>query len=284
MRRLSSTLCCSLLALSLAACSRSPAYDLRGQIVVVDPGRQELTIKHGDIKGFMPGMTMAFKVRDASLMSGKSVGDMVTAKLVIEESQGYLTRVDVTGHAPLTEPPPTTPASGMLLPGSPVADVQLVDQDGAPRQLLGWQGQALAVTFIYTRCPMPDFCPLLDRQFAAVQQEVASSPDLTGRVHLVSVTMDPAYDKPAVLLEHARRVGARPELWTFATGEQAELTRLGSQLGLSILPPEPSSTAIIHNLRTAVIDPAGNLSTILSGNDWRPADLVKELRRAVTGQ
>ncbi|MEO7271156.1 MAG: SCO family protein [Vicinamibacterales bacterium] len=284
MRRLPSYLCRSLLALTLTACARPPAYDLRGQIVVVDPARQELTIKHGDIKGFMPGMTMAFKVREAAMMSGKSVGDLVSATLVIEENQGYLTRVEVTGHEPLTEPPPALPGAAMLEPGASLREVRLVDQDGTARQLSGWQGQALALTFIYTRCPMPDFCPLLDRHFAAVQQEVASSPDLDGRVHLVSVTMDPGYDTPPVLLEHARRVGARPDRWTFATGEPADLTRLGAQLGLSILPPEASSSAIIHNLRTAVIDPSGRLTTILSGNDWRPADLVKELRRAISGQ
>src|SRR5215203_3036970 len=145
MGRLLSYVCRFLLALCLTACSRSPAYDLRGQIVVVDPGRQELTIKHGDIKGFMPGMTMAFKVREASMMSGKSVGDLVSAKLVIEENQGYLTRVDVTGHEPLTEPPPAMPASEMLTPGASLQDVRLVDQDGVARQLSGWRGQALAV-------------------------------------------------------------------------------------------------------------------------------------------
>jgi len=284
MRRVPSYLCRALFVLGLSGCSPAPAYDLRGQIVAVDPARQELTIKHEDIKAFMPGMTMAFKVRDASIMSGKSVGDLVVARLVIEESQGYLTRVEVTGHDALTEPPPARPAAEMLTPGAVVADVRLVDQDGAARALSGWRGQAVAVTFIYTRCPMPDFCPLLDRQFAAVQQEVAASPDLKGRVHLVSVTIDPAYDKPPVLLDHARRVGANPETWTFATGEPAHLAPFQAQFGLSVLPPDPSSPGIIHNLRTAVIDPSGRLSTVLTDTDWRPADLVKELRRAIGGQ
>ena len=252
-------------------------------MVAIDTGRQELTIKHEDIKGFMPGMTMAFKVKDPSMIAGKSVGDLVAAKLVIEETQGYLTRVDVTGHAALTEPPPSPLSAVALTPGAAVADVRLVDQDGAERRLSGWRGQVVAVTFIYTRCPMPDFCPLMDRQFAAAQQEVASAPDLAGRVHLVSVTMDPAYDTPPVLLEHARKVGARSELWTFATGEPADLSTFGAQFGLSVMPPDPTSPGILHNLRTVVIDPSGRLSTMLPGNDWRPADLVKELRRAVGG-
>jgi protein SCO1/2 len=167
------------------------------------------------------------------------------------------------------------------MPGAAVDDVALVDQDGAERRLSGWRGQAIAVTFIYTRCPMPDFCPLMDRQFAAVQQEVAATPDLAGRIHLVSVTLDPAYDNPPILLAHARRVGAIPESWTFATGDAAALTAFGSQLGVSVMPRDAPSSTIVHNLITAVIDPSGRLSTIFPGNDWRPADLVKELRRAV---
>lgn len=284
MRRVLPYVCHAFLALCLTACSRSPAYDLRGQIVAIDQARQELTIKHEDIKGFMPGMTMAFKVRDASIMSGKTVGDMVTGTLIVEDSQGYLSRVDVTGHAALTEPPPAPPAADILKPGSPVADVRLVDQDGAARQLSEWRGKAVAVTFIYTRCPMPDFCPLMDRQFAAVQTALAGRPDMAARVHLLSVTMDPGYDTPPILLDHGKRVGAQPGFWTLATGEPADLTAFGAQFGLSIMPPDPSSPGILHNLRTAVIDPAGNLSTVLTGNEWRPADLMKELARALGGQ
>jgi protein SCO1/2 len=262
------------------ACARGPTYELRGQIVAVDPSRAELTVKHGDIKGFMPGMTMAYKVRDASLLSGKTPGDLIRATLVVEGSLGYLTAVDVTGHAPLTEPPPARSGLDLLTPGETAPDVRVVDQDGAERHLADWRGRVLAVTFVYTRCPLPDFCPLMDRQFAVVQREASADAQLRDRVHLLSVTVDPTFDTPPVLLEHAQRAGARPEIWSFVTGGRDDLDRFGSRFGVSVMRDDPAGAEVVHNLRTAVIDPGGRLTTVLGGNDWSAADLLKELRRA----
>ena len=268
------------LLVGLAACARTPSYELRGQIVAVDPARQELTVKHGDIKGFMPGMTMPFKVRDAALMSGKAPGDLIRATLVVEDSLGYLTSVDVTGRAPLTEPPPVRRSTEALTPGDSVPDVQLLDQDGTGRHLAEWRGRVVAVTFVYTRCPMPDFCPLMDRQFAAVQREAAADAQLKDRLHLVSVTLDPSFDRPPVLLAHARGLGADPALWSFATGEPEALEVFGARFGVSVMRDDPAAIEVVHNLRTAVIDPQGHLTTVFAGNEWRAADLLKELRRA----
>ena len=268
------------LLLASSSCSRGSSYEVQGQIVAVDAARQELTLKHGDIKGFMPGMTMAFKVREESLMSGKAPGDLVRATLVVDDTIGYLTKVDVTGRAPLTEPPPGRAGGAVLMPGEAAPDVRLVDQNGVERQLSDWRGRVVAVTFVYTRCPLPDFCPLMDRQFADIQREVQGDARLKDRLHLLSVSVDPAFDTPAVLLAHARAVGAQPEIWSFVTGERGELERFGSGLGVAIMPGEPGSADVIHNLRTAVIDPEGRLTTIFGGNDWRAADLLKELRRA----
>ena len=279
MRLLQAILPVTLLVSSLS-CSRGTAYELRGQIVAVDPARQEITVKHGDIKGFMPGMTMAFKVRNASIMSGKTPGDLIRATLVVEDSLGYLTAVDVTGHAPLTEPPPARSASEVLTPGEAVPDVRLVDQDGVERRLSDWRGRVLAVTFVYTRCPLPDFCPLMDRQFAAVQREASADGELRDRLQLLSVTVDPSFDTPPVFLEHARRAGARPATWSFVTGNRDDLDRFGSRLGVSVMPNDPEGAEVVHNLRTAVIDPTGRLTTIFGGNEWSAADLLKELRRA----
>jgi protein SCO1/2 len=276
--RLRSTLHLALL-IAATSCSRGTSYEVQGQIVAVDAARQELTVKHGDIKGFMPGMTMAFKVREESLMAGKAPGDLVRATLVVEDSIGYLTKVDVTGRAPLTEPPPRADGA-VLMPGEAVSDVRLVDQDGVERQLSGWRGRVVAVTFVYTRCPLPDFCPLMDRRFAEIQRELQGETQLRDRVHLLSVSIDPSFDTPPVLREHARAAGAQRAIWSFVTGDRRDLERFGSALGVAIMPAEPGSAAVIHNLRTAVIDPEGRLTTIFGGNEWRAADLLKELRRA----
>jgi len=269
-----------LLATSIAGCARHDRYQLQGQIVAVDPARQELTIKHDDIKGFMPAMTMPYKVKRASMMSGKSVGDLVTATLEIEDSLGYLTSIEVTGHAALKEPPPSPARYDLLAPGDAVPEITFADQDGHERHLADWRGRALAVTFIYTRCPLPDFCPLLDRQFESIQKVMQQDPSLRERAHLVSVTFDPTFDTPAVLKLHAARASAQADDWSFVTGDPDDLTRFASRFGISVLRDEPQAAEIVHNLRTAVIDRDGRLTTIFPGSDWDAKDLLKEIRRA----
>ena len=120
----------------------------------------------------------------------------------------------------------------------------------------------------------------MDRRFAEIQREVQGDAQLKDRVRLLSVSIDPTFDTPPVLLEHARAAGAQAATWTFVTGNPADLERFGAALGVAIMPGEPGSAALIHNLRTAVIDPEGRLTTIFGGNEWGAADLLKELRRA----
>jgi protein SCO1/2 len=266
--------------LCAGACSRGRQYELKGQVLAVDPVRQELTIKHGDIRGFMPGMTMPFKVRDSKLMEGRTPGDLVTATLVVEDSAAYLSTVLATGHAPLTEPPPPPRTMDILDPGAPVPDVKLTDETGAARSLSDWRGRVLAVTFIYTRCPLPDFCPRMDQHFAAVQREILKDAKLHDRVALLSVSVDPQFDTPQVLAAHARRVGADARFWRFATGDPDAITQLAGRFGVSVFREGSDPSGLTHNLRTAIIKPDGTLATVLGGNDWTPAALIETVRRA----
>src|SRR5262245_6321780 len=136
-----------------AACARGKEYPLQGQILAVDQARQEITVKHGDIQGFMPGMTMAFKVREG--VAGRTPGELIRATLVVEETSAYLKAVEGTGRAPLAEKPPP-PRIDPIEPGTEVPDVALLDTAGGVKHLTDWKGHPLAVTFIYTRCPLPD--------------------------------------------------------------------------------------------------------------------------------
>ena len=268
-------------ALAVGGCSRpSRQYELRGQILAVDRSRQLITIKHGDIRGFMPGMTMPFKVRDARLLDGRSAGDLVTATLVVGETDAFLSAVERTGHAPLTEPAPAAVRMDVVAPGDRAPDVRLTDETGAARALSEWRGRAVAVTFIYTRCPLPDFCPRMDRQFAAVQREVLADGRLRDRVRLLSVSVDPGFDTPEVLAGHARRAGADPRVWRFATGEREAIREFASRLGVSVMTAAADGPDITHNLRTAVVGADGTIGQIFSGNEWTPAELLDALRRA----
>jgi protein SCO1/2 len=214
-------------------------------------------------------------VKDAALLSGKVPGDLVTATLVVAEVGAHLSTLTTTGHAPLADAPPT-PAPAVIQPGSVVEDAVFVDQDGARRQLSSWRGHRTVLTFIYTRCPLPEFCPLMDRQFATIQGQLAVKPGLAD-VRLVSMTLDPDYDKPSVLKSHARMLGADARVWTFVTATPDDARAFWPQFGILSERENPTDVEVTHNLRTAILDAEGRLVRIHTGNQWTPADIVADL-------
>ena len=267
---------------TLAACSRAPEPrqdQLQGQILAMRPAAREVTIQHGDVRGFMPGMTMPFTVNDAALLEGKQPGDLVTATLVVRETDAYISTLTKTGTAPLAEPIETAPEDAILMPGDAVPDQLLVDHNGVPMPISSLRGHRVALTFMYVRCPLPDFCPLMDRNFAAVQETIKSTPDLAD-VRLVSVTFDPEFDTPAVLKKHADTLGADPARWKFVTGVPEEIEKLTRRFGVHVERDEQKSIEITHNLRTAVVGADGRVVKVYSGTDWTPAQLVADLKAA----
>ena len=270
----------ALAVLVAPACSRTRQYELKGQVLSVDRARQEITIKHDDIRGFMPGMTMPFKVKDATLLDLFGPGDLVTATLVVGSDEAHLSSITRTGHTQVAAADAAATPPHVLEPGEAVPDVALVDENGRARRLSDWTGKTVAVTFVYTRCPLPEFCPRMDRNFGAVQRDAMGDARLRDRVHLLSLSFDPDYDTPAVLREHARRVGADTEMWTYATGEREAVDAFAKNLGMSIFREDPEKVEIVHNLRTAVIRGDGRLATIFNGNDWTSADLLAALKDA----
>jgi protein SCO1/2 len=138
------------------------------------------------------------------------------------------------------------------------------------------------MTFIYTRCPLPTFCPLMDRHFAAMQSSLAEDPSLQ-RVLLVTVSFDPAADTPPVLREHARQLKADPRRWTFLTGDRDEVDRFASRFGVSVSRALNDPRDITHNLRTAIVDAGGRLVKVYTGNDWTPDQILADLKQAGVG-
>ena len=275
--------CVFVAAIVAGACSRTgptKEYQLKGQILDIKPERSEVLVKHEDIKGFMPAMTMPYKVQDGTMLAGKQPGDLITATLVVGETEAHLSKIDKTGHAPIDNTGgPEITASDILKPGEPVPDTTLVDENNAARPLHSYAGHRVALTFMYTRCPQPDFCPLMDRNFAAMQAEIKKTPGL-GDVRLVSVSFDPANDTPAVLKTHAKDLKADPAVWHFLTASPDDITGFSAKFGVTAVPSTESSAVLIHNLSTAVIDAGGKLVKIRPGNMWTPADLIADLKAA----
>lgn len=270
------------------ACTRAAepkrTYPIRGQILSVGQalpdGRREVSVAHEDIPGFMPAMTMAYFVKTASLLDGIVPGDLFTATLVLTGGEVHLEAVKKTGHAPL--PPDAKPvkAVDVMEPGDEVPDEGLEDQSGRTRKLSDWRGRALAVTFVYTRCPLPDFCPLLDRRFADLQRAIQADQTLRDRAHLVSISFDPARDTVEVIRAHAKARGADPKTWSYLTGSQAAIDRLTSRFGVSAINEKDDARSITHNMRTAIVDVRGRLVKVHSGTDWTVETLLDDLRRA----
>lgn len=271
-------------------CTAEPvrSYPLRGQILAVGAregagARRQVTVKHEDIPNFMPAMTMPYYVRDADVLDAFAAGDLFTATLVLDGSAMDLRELKKTGHAALPADARPVRIMDVMAAGDEVPDDPLVDQTGAARTLGDWRGRALAVTFVYTRCPLPDFCPLLDRRFAELQRAIAADPTLRERAHLVSVSFDPAHDTPAVIRSHAAARGADPRLWSYLTGTPAAIDHFTSRFGVSPIVGRDAAQTITHNLRTAVVDRRGRLVTIHSGTEWTVDTLLADLRKASGG-
>jgi protein SCO1 len=270
-------------ALIATACSRTAPtkqYQLQGQILDVKPETREVLVKHGDIPGFMPAMTMPYKVEDPQVLAGKQPGDLITATLVVGETEAHLSKIDKTGHAPIEETTrPEITESQILKPGEAAPDTTLVDENSAARPLTSFKGHRVALTFMYTRCPQPDFCPLMDRNFAAIQNEIKKTPALRD-VRLVSVSFDPANDTPAVLKMHAKALQADPAVWHFVAATPDDIKGFAAKFGVVAVPSDENPAILTHNLSTAVIDPDGKLVKIRPGNMWTPADLIADLEAA----
>ena len=164
-----------------------------------------------------------------------------------------------------------------MKPGEPVPNVSFVDQDGKARDFASFRNSLVLMTFIYTQCPMPTFCPLMDRHFMSIQDKLAGDPALED-VHLVSVSFDPATDTPAVLKEHAGKLGADPARWTFLTGDRDEIDKFALRFGVSVSRDLKDPKDITHNLRTAIVDAKGTLVKAYTGNEWTPDQVLADLK------
>jgi protein SCO1/2 len=271
----------------LAGCAGTPEesggqrYDLKGKIVSFNKAQQQVIVEHETIPGFMEAMTMPFTLREDSAFDVMRAGDRIQATLVVDEERTRLENPIITQAMP-TSGAKGAPATGPTEPeiGAPAPDATLVNQDGKQFTLQQFRGRALVLTFIFTRCPLPDYCTLMSNNFAEINRELGKTPELRARAHLLSITLDPAYDTPKVLRSygaaHTENYGSEKfEGWEFATGKPENIQRVANFFGLSYT---RDGDEIIHTLRTAVIAPDGKLYKLYRGNEWKPSEVLQDLR------
>jgi len=256
-------------------------YDLKGKVIAVNKSDRTATIAHEDIKGYMPAMTMPFKIKSDADLEMLKPGDQVTGTLVVDDLSSWVEiSAIVEGPADVSQ---TVDVPGEPKPGTDVPDFGLVNQDGKRIHLGQYRGQALALTFIYTRCPMPDQCTMMSNNFAAIDKELQQEPDVYGKTHLLTISFDPDYDSPKVMrsygASHTGRYSDETfQHWEFATGSADEVKGIAQFFGLRYFhDTESAQDQVIHSLRTVVIGPDGKLFKLYRGNEWKPAEIVGDL-------
>ncbi|MFZ1085584.1 MAG: SCO family protein [Terracidiphilus sp.] len=291
MRRL---LALPLLALFvLAACHSGqtpPAqykiYHLRGKVVSTDAAHGEVTLNHESIPGFMEAMTMAYKLKDPSILSELHLGDVITADVLVspDPNADYLVdHIVVVGQGrPDTKPPISY---HVPTPGDAVPDFKLRNQDGRPIHLDQFRGKSLVVTFIYTRCPSPEFCPRVTRNFAVLEKLLVARPALYAKTHLLSISFDPEHDTQERLRAYgAEYIGSDAKNafahWELAAPEKPVLAEMAEFFDLG-LTGEADST-ITHTLSTTLIGPDGKVARFYPGNEWTPEEVLSDLEREAT--
>lgn len=266
--------------LIFSACSHAPAskrYELQGRVVAVDAANQQLTIAHQDIPGVMKGMTMPFIVskNDSWVFRAIAPGDEVHATVVLG-NDAELENISFTK----AEASANNGASQLRIPqsGDEVPDFTLTNQNGEKIHLSQFRGRPLLLTFVYTRCPFPDYCVRMSDNFAKVLQEVQKNRSAFEKAQLLSISIDPEHDTPAVLREYGERYVGRADPkfqhWQFASGSPEQVRKIADFFGLAY---NSKDGQIVHGLRTALIGTDGKVLAIYSGNDWKPGDVADEI-------
>lgn len=268
-----------MLFFALVGQATAATYQVRGVVRSVDAAHRQVLVAHEAIPGYMAAMTMSFDVPDARELDHLQAGDRIEFALVVRGDEAWIEHVRRTGFAGLPQLAPAPTVSRAFEPGDVLPDIALRDDGGRTRRLADFRGRVLVVTFIYTRCPLPTYCPLMERNLRTAQTllDRLGAPD---GWHFLSLSFDAAHDTPAVLSAYAQtwRTDAAQARWTFAAAEPAEVHALGDGLGLEL---RESDGAITHSLRTIVIDAHGRLRRIFAGNAWTPQELAAAVRSAL---
>jgi protein SCO1/2 len=283
-------LLCILTSFSCAKHSTPPVkrYPFTGRIISLDKPTQSAVIDGDLVQGFMEAMEMSYKVKNAGEFNQLAAGDSIRAEVVVVDTSdrnadpdSWLENVKVTGHSttPTTTPAAAKPTAELHIPaaGEDVPDFHFTNQSARSISLKQYRGQVLFVTFIYTRCPFPDYCPRVGAEFAQLHQQLAA------KTHLLCISFDPEHDTAKVLrdygfsLLHSHSLVAF-DRWDFAAPRAADLPEIARYFALTY---KPDHGVIVHSLSTAVIGPDGKIIHWYHGSDWQVSDLVKDATEAL---
>ncbi len=260
------------------------SFSARGVIRELPAGGETVLIRHEDIPGFMPRMTMEFNVRDTNQLRGLLVGHTITFRVKANEKESWIEDLHRTATNELASPIPAEPAPSSLLhaaqlkPGDLFPDAELLSENGHTVKLSDFRGQALAFTFLFTRCPLPDFCPRMNHHFNQARNMLLQNTEGPTNWQFLSISFDPEFDQPRVLTRYAYSYrGANPDRWLFAAAATHVTAFMASQLDFRFV---NEGGSFVHNLRTVVLDPQRRVYRQFDGNKWKAEDLAQALAAA----
>ena len=257
-------------------------YEVTGLVLTVDIPHRTVLVSHDPIPGFMEAMTMPYRVDNPRVLDTLKAGEKIEFTLVVGKTSSYITNVHVREYdswerdpaqnrrlALLDEAMRSKAGSASTLSiGQTVSDFSLVDQTNRPVTLSEFRGKVVAITFIYTRCPLPDYCMRLSNNFAQLQKRFNTR---MGRdLVLLSITFDPDHDSPDVLAKYAETWKANVDGWRFLTGTLSNVKQVCGMFGMNFWPDEGLLT---HSLHTAIVDREGKLVANIEGNQFTAVQL-----------
>jgi protein SCO1 len=291
--------CILAVAFFVGGCSKSPeptgnnntasppqqteTYTVQGILRGINFAEGSVTVEHEEIPDYMPAMTMPFDVKAMSEVEPLKAGDAIEFKMVVTDKESWIERVKKISASEIQLPAKRNEvASGSpeatverVKEGDPIPPFQLVDSKGRQITQASFADKPLLLTFIFTRCPIPNFCPLMSNNFRDIQKGISDDPQLSASVQYLSVSFDPEFDTPQVLDEYAARYTQDRDIWRFATGSSEEIKRLTKAFSVYI---QPESGTISHGLVTVLVGPDGIVRKIWRGNSWKPEEAVVALR------
>ena len=260
-------------------------FPIRGKIESVDAAKGSVLLNHQAVPGFMDAMTMKYKLKDATVVSELHPGDQITAKLLVRKVGDYfqdpmLDEIVVTAQAR----PDSKPAVQYHVPavGDAVPDFRLLNENGKTIHLAQFKGRVVLLTYIYTRCPLEDYCPRMNKNFAQIDKALAVEPAIYKQTHLLSVSFDPTFDTPAILKSYGgiytggdARAFAH---WDFAAPDESDLLPMEEFFDVGVTPGEAGT--LNHSLSTALIGKDGKVRAWYPTNEWAPADVLAAMKIA----
>jgi len=268
---------CVWFGVSCRRTSNEKRFDFKGKVVAVEPEKHSVTVSHEDVKGYMPAMTMPFTVRNETDLMILVPDDEITATLVVDGKQTWLEELIITRQSATAA---AMPGVSMAKEGDEVPNFTLRNQDNREIHIQSYRGRTLLLTFIYTRCPVPDYCSLMSDNFAQIDRTLSQDAALYEKTHLLSISIDPSYDTPQVLRSYGAAHTERYQNetfahWEFAGGTTEQVKKIAEYFGLTYF---PENDQIIHALRTVIINPDGKVAKIYTGNEWKPEEVVAEIK------